>query len=423
MPYENKKTVKDIDLTDKRILLRVAYDIPLVKNNGQTEVYDDTRIKATLDTIYYLLNTNCQLVLLSWLGRPGGKVVEELRMNPIAERLSQLINRPVKKLDDCVGKEIRAEIDQMKPGEVVMLENVRFHPGEEQNDPQFAHELARLGEVMVFEAFAQSHRVHASTVGAQRYMPTVLGIHTEKEISNLSKLIKEPKHPFVIILGGKKISDKVGVVRNLLKKADIILIGGGLANTFLKAKEVDIGKSLVEGSNVNQSKEKKQDYLGLARNLMWGVRYEEPKFGVDIELNKIQLPIDLLAASNVDERAETKIIDLDKKETIPKDWLFLDIGPRTADLYARIVAQAGNVFWNGPMGVFEIDKFFQGTRRVAKAVAKCQGITIVGGGDTRAVLNKMDIVSDFNHVSTGGGAALEFLAGNELPAIEEIPDK
>jgi len=406
------KSIKDAkNLKGKTVLLRVAYDVPLKAQGKHWVVSDDRRIRETVPTIKYLLKNNCKIVMLSWLGRPKGQVVEKLKMDPVAKKLSEILKKPVKKLDDCVGPKVFAEIKKLKPKQILLLENVRFHPQEEKNDWRFAKDLVVGLDLIVFDAFAQSHRIHASTTGITKLLPTYAGFLLEKEIAALSQITKNPKRPLVVVLGGAKISDKIAVIEQLVKKADKILIGGGCANVFLKATNVPIGQSFVQDIFVDKAKRKKINFVRLAKKL-----YRKYK-------NKILLPKDLLAANKIDPHALVEIIDLEQGEKINKRWLFLDIGPKTIANYLVQIKRAKTIFFNGPMGVFEIDKFAFGTKKVAEAVARSKGITVIGGGDTEVVADKYKIADKISHISTGGGASLEFLAGRELPALKNIIKK
>ncbi|NUM25427.1 MAG: phosphoglycerate kinase [Candidatus Buchananbacteria bacterium] len=400
------------DLSGKKVLLRVAYDLPLTKKGANYVVADDRRITETLPTIKYLLKNNCKIVLLSWLKRPEGKVVDKYKMDPVAKRLATLIKKPVKKLDDCVGPKVYEAVSRMKNGELIMLENVRFYAEEEKNNKLFSALLAHGFDLVVFDAFAQSHRVHSSTVGITKLLPTYAGLLLEKEITQLSKINKKPKKPLVIVLGGAKISDKVDVLQELVKIADKILIGGGLANIFLKADGTPIGDSFVEDVFVDKAKRKKVNFVSLARTI-----YRKNK-------DKIILPTDLIAGNKMDQQALIEIVDVSQKQTINKRWKFLDIGPATIARYLAEIKKAKTIFFNGPMGVFEIDKFAFGTKKIAEAISRNrQAITVVGGGDTEMVLQKYHLEGKFTHVSTGGGASLVFLSGKELPALKSIIKK
>ena len=393
----------------KRVLLRVAYDLPLKKQGKNWIVADDRRIKETLPTIKYLLKNQCQIVIVTWLGRPGGKTVEKFRLDPVAKSLSEILKKPVKKLDDCVGPKVFSEIKEMKPGQIIILENVRFYSAEEENSKMFAALLVYGLDLICFDAFAQAHRVHASTVGITKLLPTYAGFLLEKEIQILSQIVKKPKRPLVAILGGAKISDKIGALAELVKIADQVLIGGGLANVFLKFLGVPVGRSYLEDSFVDLAKRKRINAVKLAKKI-----YQHYK-------NKIILPIDLVAGNKIDQHALIELVDLENHERINPRWLFLDIGPKTIAHYLVAIKKAKTIFWNGPMGVFEIEKFAFGTKKIAEAIARNQkAITVVGGGDTEMVLHKYKLEGKFSHVSTGGGASLEFLAGRELPALKNI---
>jgi len=410
-----KKTIKDIDVQGKKVLLRVAYDISLKEVDGKWVVPNDSRIKATLPTIEYLLERDCSLVLLSWLKRPGGEVVEKYRMDPVAERLSELINRPVKKLDDCIGDEVEKTVDSMKPGEVVMLENVRFHPEEQKEDEEFSKKLASLGDLIVFDAFAQSHRVHSSTTGILKQKEAVAGFLLEKELEVLSKMLENPDRPFTVVLGGAKISDKLETTYNLLDVADSILIGGAMANAFLKAKGAEIQNSFVEDTAIDATRTAVESAKELLEKTADKTSFEGGDF--------IQLPLDLAAANSIEKPTENKVVDLKKSEALPEKWAYLDIGPQTVEEYKKIISGSKTVFWNGPMGLFEEEEFAKGTRAIADAIVSSGATSIVGGGDTEKIVQMFGLDGKFTHVSTGGGASLEFLAGKKLPAVELLPDK
>lgn len=391
------RSVRDVEVTGRRVLVRVDFNVPL---DPQGRVSDDRRIRESLPTVRYLLERQAAVVLMSHLGRPGGRVVEELRMAPVGERLAQLLGLPVRILRDCVGPEVEAVVAQMKPGEVALLENVRFHPEEEANDPGFAAALARLGDLYVNDAFGTAHRAHASTVGVARLLPAVAGLLMEKEIRYLSRLLENPDHPFVAVLGGRKVSDKMGVLDNLLRQVDALLIGGGMAYTFLKARGLSVGRSVVE-----------EDKVELARQLL-GRAHERSV--------KLLLPEDVVVAERPAAEVPRRVVSV---REIPEGWMGLDIGPRTARHFAEVVERARLVVWNGPMGVFEVEPFAEGTRLVAEAVARCAGTTVVGGGDTAAAVEQLGLLDRFDHVSTGGGATLEFLEGRELPGIRVLQDR
>jgi len=403
------KSIKDIkDLKGKKVLLRVAYDVPLSKKAKDYVVADDRRIKETIPTIKYLLKNKCSIVILSWLKRPGGKVVDKYRMDPVARSLSKLIKKPVKKLDDCIGPKVTNEIRSLKSGRILMLENVRFYPQEEENNKRFAKLLVQGLDLIVFDAFGQSHRVHASTTGIAKLLPIYAGFLVEKEINVLEKLVRHPKKPLVIILGGAKISDKVDVLKHLVKTADRVLIGGGVANVFLKANRVPIGDSFVEDDFVDKARRKKVSFVKLAKKI-----YRKNS-------GKIVLPTDLLAGNTISQHSLVEVVDLEGKEAINKRWKFLDIGPKTISDFLPIIKKAETIFWNGPMGVFEIDKFSFGTKKIAQAIARSKAVSVIGGGDTESIVEKYNLDGKFSHVSTGGGASLEFLTGKELPVLEYL---
>ncbi len=392
-----KRTVRDVEVAGRRVLVRVDFNVPLDEHG---RVADDRRIRESLPTVRYLLEQGAAVVLMSHLGRPGGRVVEELRMAPVGERLAQLLGRAVRVLPDCVGPEVEAVVARLQPGEVALLENLRFHPGEEANDPDFAAALARLGDLYVNDAFGTAHRAHASTVGVAAHLPAVAGLLMEKEIRYLSRLLESPEHPFVAVLGGKKVSDKIGVLRNLLERVDAVLVGGGMAYTFLRSQGYRVGRSLVE-----------EDKVELARELIERARAR----GV-----QLWLPEDVVVAERPSPEVPRRVVPAGE---IPEGWMGLDIGPRTAERFAGVIQGARLVVWNGPMGVFELEPFAAGTRAVAEAVARCPGTTVVGGGDTAAAVERFGLLERFDHVSTGGGASLEFLEGRELPGIRVLQDR
>lgn len=388
------KTIRDIDVTGKRVLVRVDFNVPL---DQQGNVADDTRIRAALPTIRYLIQREARVILASHLGRPKGKVDDRYRLDPVARRLEELLGKPVVKVDDCIGEEPRAAVAGMQPGDVVLLENVRFHPGEGKNDERFARELAELADIYVNDAFGAAHRAHASTEGVAHFLPAVAGFLMEKEINALGQALSNPARPFVAILGGAKVSDKIGVIENLLDKVDTLIIGGGMANTFLAARGYPMGKSLLEADKVE-----------LARDLM--ARAKER--GV-----KLLLPVDLVVAQAADPDAEPKVVPVD---AVPEEWMALDIGPATVDSFSEAVRGAGSVIWNGPMGVFEMAPFAAGTFGLARALAESKATTIVGGGDTAAAVEKAGVADKMSHISTGGGASLEFLEGKVLPGVAAL---
>jgi len=392
-----KATVRDVDVKGKRVLVRVDFNVPM---NAEREITDDTRIKAALPTIRYLVDHGARVILASHLGRPKGKPTDEFRMDPVARRLSELLGKPVLKLNECVGDEVKAAVVAMRDGDVVLLENLRFHAEEEANDEGFAKALADLADIYVNDAFGTAHRAHASTAGVARFLPAVAGFLMEKEIEVMGKALADPERPFVAILGGAKVKDKVGVVRNLLDKVDTLMIGGGMAYTFLKAQGFEVGQSILEA-----------DKIDLARELMDKAKARGVRF---------MLPSDVVIADRFAEDARTRVVPVDQ---IPPDWQALDIGPETVQRFAKEIAGARTVVWNGPMGVFEMKPFAEGTRGVAKALAESKAVTIVGGGDSAAALEEMGFADKVTHVSTGGGASLEFLEGKELPGVAVLKDK
>jgi phosphoglycerate kinase len=396
------KNIHDINLSYKRVLLRVALDLPL-KDGKVTE---DFRIREILPTLAYLLKKNCSVVLLTWLGRPDGKVVPKYRLDPVAKRLQYLIKRPIKKINDCVGLEVRQAGFDLQPGEILMLENVRFHPEEMAADSKFAAEIADGFDLEVFDAFAQSHRVHASTTGLLNYLPTVSGYLLEKELMALQGVLHNPTRPLLLIIGGAKVSDKIELTSHLINKVDKVLVGGVYANVFLKARGEPMGKSFLSDVFVNQAKGGKKDYLAIARDLLH--KYPE----------KIILPEDLVAAPSAESKT-TKVINLEKYD-IDKDWAYFDIGPATIKLYLKQINRAATILWNGPMGMFEKPQFETGTAKLVQAVAESTAVSIGGGGDTETIIGKYDLAGKFSHVSTGGGAMLEFLSGKKLPALEAL---
>jgi phosphoglycerate kinase len=391
----NKKTVKDIDVKGKRVLVRVDFNVPM--ENGQ--VTDDRRIQAALPTIEYLLEQGAGLVLMSHLGRPKDAPDPKFQLDPVGTRLSQLLGRPVNKLDDCVGPAVEAVVKAMQPGDITLLENTRFHQGEKKNEAAFAGQLARLGEVYVNDAFGSAHRAHASTAGVTDTLhPAVAGFLLEKELEYLGGVLANPAQPFLAILGGAKISDKISVIENLLGQVDTLLIGGGMANTFFVAQGYDVGASLVE-----------QQAIDTARKLL------------DDQADKLILPVDCTVAAEFKAGAEAKVVPVDE---VPRGWLILDIGPATIAHFANRLAAAKTVVWNGPMGVFEFPRFATGTFAIAKALAGLEeATTIIGGGDSAAAAQQSGLAGKLSHISTGGGASLEFLEGKILPGVAALDDK
>jgi phosphoglycerate kinase len=389
----NKKTIRDIDVNDKKVLVRVDFNVPLAEGR----VGDDTRIRAALPTIQYLLDNGAAVILCSHLGRPKGGPDPKYSLKPVAEHLAGLLGKPVSFAADCIGPDAEKAAGELKKGEVLVLENTRFHPEEEKNDMHMAEQLANLADLYVNDAFGTAHRAHASTEGVTHFKPGVAGFLLEKEIKYLGQAVTDPKRPFVAILGGAKISDKIGVINNLLTKADAVLIGGGMANTFIKAQGFDVADSLVEDES-----------LPVARELL------------DKAAGKLHLPVDVVLADRFDAEAESK---LELVGNVPAGWRILDIGPQTVEAFGKIIASAGTVVWNGPMGVFEFAKFAGGTFGVAKAVAESSAVSIIGGGESVAAIQKSGLADKITHISTGGGASLEMLEGLELPGVAALEDK
>lgn len=394
----NKRSVTDVDLKGKRVLLRCDFNVPLDPTTGQ--ISSDTRIRATLPTIQYLLGCGAAVVACSHLGKPKGAVKPELSLEPVAKRLSVLLERPVIFAHDTIGPDAHAKAEALKPGEILLLENLRFDIREEKNDPEFAKELSAFGEIYVTDSFGTVHRAHASTAGIAAYLPAYAGLLLEKELSVMGKALDVPSRPLVSILGGAKISDKLGVINNLLDKADTLLIGGGMAFTFIKALGGSVGRSLVDESKIEYCMDM------IKKALPKGTRFI--------------LPVDAVCAKEISADAEWKVFPSD---AIPDDYMGLDIGPETRKLFAEAVEGAGTVIWNGPMGVFEYPAFAQGTAAVAKAMVETDAITIIGGGDSAAALEQLGYAARVTHVSTGGGASLEFMEGKELPGIACLLDR
>jgi phosphoglycerate kinase len=389
----NKKTVRDIDIKGKRVLMRVDFNVPM--QDGK--VTDDKRIRASLPAIKYALDQGASLILMSHLGRPKGGPDPEFSLRPVAEVLSSLLGIPVKMAPDPVGPEVEKMAKELKPGEVLMLENTRFHPGEEKNDLGLARQWAALADVYVNDAFGSAHRAHSSTEGVARFLPAAAGFLMEKELEYLGRAVSNPEHPYVAILGGAKISDKISVVETLLSKADKLIIGGGMANTFLAAKGYNMQDSLVETASIESAK----SILG--------------KSG-----EKLLLPVDAVIGDKFDAEANTQVVDVDK---IPPGWRMMDIGPKSIEAFKDALKGAKLIVWNGPMGVFEMPKFAEGTFAIAKILADSGATTVIGGGDSASAVKKAGVAKQMTHVSTGGGASLEFLEGKELPGVAALMDK
>lgn len=392
---KHKKTVVDIAVKDKRVLVRADFNVPL--KDGV--VQDDMRIKAALPTIEYLLGQNARIILVSHLGRPKGQVIEELRLDPVAKRLGQILERPVKKLDQVIGPEVQATVEAMQPGDILLLENVRFEPGEQANDDEFARQLAALAEVYVNDAFGTAHRAHASTVGVTNYLPSVAGMLLKSELDHLNALLENPDKPFYAILGGNKVSDKILVIDKLLDVVDGLMIGGGMCFTFLKAKGLSIGASICQEEELQHS-----------RDMM----LKAERLGVSLHV-----PLDVIVAPEISPDVEHMTVDADG---IPDDWKGLDIGPKTIKQYSDQISHARTVFWNGPLGVFEIEQFANGTKKIGEAIASSGAISVIGGGDTDAALKQFELEDKVSFISTGGGASLKLLEGSPLPAVEALLD-
>jgi len=392
----SKKTIRDVDVRGKRVLVREDFNVPL----DDDRIADDRRIREALPTIAALRDAGARIILASHLGRPKGKVDEGLRLDGVAQRLTDLLGIPVRKLADSVGPAVEAAVAALRDGDVVLLENLRFHAGEEANDDRFAASLAALADLYVNDAFGTAHRAHASTVGIAAHRPAVAGLLMERELVYLSQALEHPPRPFIAILGGKKVSDKMGVIRNLLAKADALLIGGAMTYTFLKAQGREVGASLIE-----------EDRLDLARSLMAEAARREMTF---------KLPVDVVVADRFADDAAHAVVPSD---AMPPGWMGMDIGPVTAREYAAIIAGGKTVVWNGPMGVFEFPAFAAGTRAVAQAMADADAVTIVGGGDSAAAVELFGLADRMTHISTGGGASLEFMEGKELPGVAVLADR
>ncbi len=389
----NKQTIRDVDFKDKKVLVRVDFNVPMKEG----AVSDDTRIRAAIPTIQYLLDNGAAVILCSHLGRPKGGPDLAFTLRPVAAYLGKLMGKDVKFAEDCVGIAAEKAAKELKFGEILVLENTRFHPEEEKNDLELAKQMASLADVYVNDAFGTAHRAHSSTEGVARYLPGVAGFLMEKEIKYLGEAVANPKRPFVAILGGAKISDKIGVIKNLLNKADVILIGGGMANTFFKAQGYPVADSLVE-----------EEALETARELL--------KTGS----SKLRLPVDVAIGDKFDAEAQKKVI---QAGPVPEGWRILDIGPDTVEAYGKVIKTAGTVVWNGPMGVFEFPKFAEGTFAIAKEIASSGAVSVIGGGESVSAVQKSGVADKITHISTGGGASLEMLEGLELPGLAALQDK
>ena len=397
VPIMNKKTIRDIDLKGKKAFVRVDFNVPM----KDQQITDETRIQAALPTIKELVESGAIVILASHLGRPKGEVVEELRLTPVAKRLSELLGKEVANADESYGEAVKAQISKLSEGDVILLENVRFNAGEEKNDAELAKQYAELADVFVNDAFGAAHRAHASTEGIAHHIPAVSGLLMQKELDVLGKALSNPDRPFTAIIGGAKVKDKIGVIENLLDKVDNLIIGGGLAYTFVKALGHEVGQSLLE-----------EDKIELAKSYMDKAKEKGVKF---------YMPVDVTVADDFSNDANIKTVSI---EEIPSDWEALDIGPKTREIYADVIKSSKLVIWNGPMGVFELDAFATGTKAVAEALAESQDTySVIGGGDSAAAVEKFDLADKMSHISTGGGASLEFMEGKELPGVVALNDK
>ena len=393
-----KKTVKDIEVNGKKVLLRVDFNVPLDLDTGA--ISDDGRIRASLPTIKYLTDHAAKVIICSHLGRPNGDVVEKLRMLPIAKRLAQLIDLPVSTMPDCVGQQVESKVDMLKEGDILFLENVRFHSEEETNDPSFAQKLANLADIYVDDAFGTAHRAHGSTTGVANYLPAVAGFLMDKELRVMGNLLHNPERPFACLIGGAKVSDKIVLLQNMLKKVDMLLVGGGMAATFLKAQGYEVGWSSIE-----------EDNLALAKNLL----QEAKEWGVPFFL-----PTDIVITDKITAEASTKIVPI---TDIPRSSYIVDIGPRSIEFFCNELKKCHTVMWNGPMGIYEMPRFAQGTRSLANFLSDLNATTVIGGGSTAEIVQKMGLDGKMTHVSTGGGASLRFLEGITLPGVEVLLNK
>ena len=392
-----KKTIHDIAPDNKKVFVRADFNVPL---DSEGRITDDTRIKKTLPTIAYLLERHAAVILASHLGRPKGKAKPEFSLRPVAARLSELLGVPVKMAPDCIGADVQKMAAHLKPGEILLLENLRYHGEEEKNDREFSEKLASLADIGINDAFGCSHRAHASVAGITAFLPMAAGLLMEKEIRFIGGAVENPEHPFAAVIGGAKVSDKIEVISRLLPKVDVMIIGGGMANTFLAAQGYGIGKSLVEA-----------DKIELARSLIKAAEKEH---------TELLLPVDAVVAAEFSAAADYKEVDVD---AVPADWMILDIGTKSRELFASKLKPMKLIVWNGPMGVFEMDHFSKGTEAVARAVADSAAVSVVGGGDSVAAVNKTGLAGKITHISTGGGASLEYLEGKVLPGIDALSDK
>ncbi len=397
----NKKTLRDIDVNGKRVLVRVDLNVPLDIDTGT--ISDDTRIREVLPTIKYLTDKEAKVILCSHLGRPGGKVVDGLRLAPVARRLSEILASPVEMAVDCIGPQVEEAVDRLKDGDILLLENLRFHTEEETNDSGFAEELARLADVFINDAFGTAHREHASTVGVTKYLPAVAGLLMEKEINIMDKALNDPERPLAALIGGAKINSKIGILENIIDKVDSLLIAGGMSSTFLRALQYNVGQSSV--------KDEKEDKVGLAKLLI----EKAAEKGVPL-----LLPSDVVVANRFASDARSTTVSVDN---VPTSWYIMDIGPRTIELFEAELRKSKTIIWNGPVGVFEFSKFSKGTEAMANVLAGLDAITVIGGGSTAEAVVEMGLADKMSHISTGGGASLKFLEGKTLPGVVVLQDK
>ena len=393
-----KMTARDIEVRDRRVLVRVDFNVPLDEKTG--EITDDNRIRAALPTIQYLTEQSAKVILMSHLGRPKGKVVEDLRLGIVARRLSEILGQPVAMAPDCVGSDVGNMVATMKAGDVLMLENLRFHAGEEAGSASFARALASLGDVYVNDAFGAAHRAHASVSVIAQYLPAGAGFLMEKEVETLGRILENPAQPFAALLGGAKISDKVSMLENIMDKVDYVMVGGGMAATFLQARSYEVGQSLIE-----------TDMVETAKRLMELAQKEKVN---------LMLPVDVVVADEVGNEAQVEIVPV---ERIPKEKRIVDMGPQTISNFSRELRKCKTIFWNGPMGIFEIPRFARGTQELAKLLAGLEAMTVIGGGSTAEAVSDLGLAGKMTFVSTGGGASLEFLSGDKLPGVEALPDR
>ena len=397
----NKKTLRDIDVNGKRVLVRVDFNVPLDLDTGT--ISDDTRIREVLPTIKYLTDKEAKVILCSHLGRPGGKVVDGLRLAPVARRLSEILSSPVEMAVDCIGPQVEEAVDRLKGGGILLLENLRFHPEEETNDSGFAEELARLADIFINYAFGTAHRTHASTVGVTKYLPAVAGLLMEKEINIMDKALNDPERPLAALIGGAKINSKIGILENIIDKVDSLLIAGGMSSTFLRALQYNVGQSSV--------KDEKEDKVGLAKLLI----EKAAEKGVPL-----LLPSDVVVADRFASDARSRTVSVDN---VPTSWYIMDIGPRTIELFETELRKSKTIIWNGPVGVFEFSKFSKGTEAIANVLAGLDATTVIGGGSTAEAVVEMGLANKMSHISTGGGASLKFLEGKTLPGVVVLQDK